>query len=187
MMENLTPQERDGLKAGVILAVLLLAGASYYYFYFVKPQLEHDRQVCEKLKTETDELKKSLRDMEARSSDFKRMQDMQEYLSQIADKLPSSVDAPGFLTAMSKILEITRVDYSELAKQQEQVRSVYTEIPYHIVCRSRYHSFGQFLNMIEENPDRFMRVKSFVVENQDERPSIHPVTVDIATFMFNPS
>jgi hypothetical protein len=32
-----------------------------------------------------------------------------------------------------------------------------------------------------------MRVKTFTIENHDERPIIHPVTVEIGTFMFNPS
>ena len=36
-----------------------------------------------------------------------------------------------------------------------------------------------------QSPDRFMRVKSFTVENNLTRPSIHPIKLDIATFMFN--
>jgi Tfp pilus assembly protein PilO len=187
MMDNLTSQEREGVKAGLILAVLLIAGAGYYYFYWVKPQLQRDKEVIEKLTTETKALEKQLREMRAATENLGQLKHMEAYLSQIAAKLPSSVDAPGFYQALAKILEITRIDYSELAQQKEAARNVYTEIPYKIACRSRYHSFGQFLNLIEENPDRFMRVKSFTIENHDERPSIHPVTVEIATFMFNPS
>ncbi|RMH29774.1 MAG: hypothetical protein D6691_02160, partial [Candidatus Hydrogenedentota bacterium] len=90
----------------------------------------------------------------------------------------------GFFQALSKVLQVTRVDYTELEPLKEVSRSAYVEIPYRIKGTARYHDFGHFLNLIEDNPDRFMRVRTFTIENRDDRPSVHPVTIELATFMF---
>jgi Tfp pilus assembly protein PilO len=66
-----------------------------------------------------------------------------------------------------------------------QNRVQYTEIPYTIEAHGRYHEIGQFLTLIEQNPQRFMRLRNFTAENNLERPSIHPVQMEISTFMFN--
>lgn len=185
MMESLTPKERDALKAGMVLAVMLIAGISYWYYSFVKPEIERDKKALAKLESDIKSLNDRLREMDLLAANLEALREKQQYLEEITAKLPNSVDAPGFLRALVDILSATRVEYSALQQEKEAVRTVYTEIPYAIVCTSRYHDFGQFLNLIEENPNRFMRVKSFTVENQDQRPSVHPVTVRVATFMFN--
>jgi Tfp pilus assembly protein PilO len=108
----------------------------------------------------------------------------QAFLAKVSAKLPDSPDAPGFYQALVRVLQVTRVDYSELQPLKDAPRTVYVELPYKITCKARYHDLGHFLNLIEENPDRFMRVKTFTIENQDSRPSVHPVTLEIGTFMF---
>lgn len=185
MMESLTPKERDVVKALFILAVFCVAGLGYYFYWFVKPQMKLDADAVKKLNVEIKELDSRLAQMDEAEKNMAALKEKQAVLQQISAKLPNSIDAPGFYQALVKILQVTRVEYSSLRQLKEIVHSVYTEIPYSIVCRARYHDFGHFLNLIEENPDRFMRVKTFSVENQDKRPSVHPVTVQIATFMFN--
>ena len=181
----LTPQEKDVLKAGGILAAVLVAAAVYFYYMIIQPQLESDKKKIEVVRKETSELKLELADMKAQFENLEVIKAKQAFLEKISRKLPNSPDAPGFYQALVKILEVTRVSYQALTPMAQADRTVYTEIPYRIDGRARFHEFGQFLNLIEENPDRFMRVKTFTVENDDTRPSVHPITVEIGTFMFN--
>lgn len=184
MMQNLTPQQKDAVKAGFILAVLIFVGAIYYYRFIVKEQIAQAEKKIKATQTQIKELDQEIRDLQAQLGNPEELKLKEEFLKKIAAKLPDTPDAPGFFEALRDILQVTNIEYSELEPQKEISRSVYVEIPYRIKCVARYHDFGQFLNLIEENPKRFMRVKTFTIENQDNRPSIHPVTLELATFMF---
>lgn len=185
MWEKLTAQQKDAIKAGLILAVVLLGGAAAYWYSFTKPEIESAEKTVATLDTEIKELRDQVREMDLAAENVEKLREKQRLLEEVAAKLPSDVAAEGFYDALADILEQTRVSYSELTKQPLLERSIYTEIPYQIVGRGRYHDFGQFLNMVEENPNRLMRIKTFVIENDDSRPSIHPLKVQLATFKFN--
>jgi Tfp pilus assembly protein PilO len=185
MMAHLTPQQRDAIKAGAILAIVLLGGAYAFYAYYIQPDIKRNTELVTKLDKEIKELDARIKEMNEAEQNLELLKQKQEYLRQVAAKLPSSIAPQEFYNAMIEILQTTRVDYNTLSQQKLEERSIYTEIPYKISGKGRYHDFGQFLNMVEENPVRLMRVKRFVVENDDRRPSVHPITVELATFMFN--
>ena len=184
-MQPMTPQEKDVVKAGIILAVVLFAAVGYYYFYLVADQIKKDNIAIERVNEDIKKLENEQREIARAFDNLEELKKKAEYLKRIERKLPDRPDAPGFFQALTRILEVTRVTYSELTPLQQVVRTVYTEIPSRVKCRARYHDFGQFLNLIEENPDRFMRVKTFTIDNDDLRPSLHPIEVEIGTFMFN--
>jgi Tfp pilus assembly protein PilO len=185
MMEGLTVQQRDAVKAGSILAIVLLGGAYFFYAYYIQPDIKATQDRIEKVQTEIRSLDARIREMDEAANNLEALKLKQEYLRQVAAKLPSSIGSQEFYNALIEILGTTRVDYSTLTQGALAERTVYTEIPYQIAGKGRFHDFGQFLNMVEENPIRLMRVKTFVVENDDRRPSVHPITVELATFMFN--
>ncbi|MCX7964678.1 MAG: type 4a pilus biogenesis protein PilO [Candidatus Sumerlaea chitinivorans] len=180
----LTPQEKDLAKAGAVLAVLIFAGVAYYNWFFMADKISRNQKQIEVVQKEIKELDSKIRDLQAALGNPEELKAKQEFLKKIAAKLPDSPDAPGFFQALSKVLQVTRVDYTELEPLKEVSRSAYVEIPYRIKGTARYHDFGHFLNLIEDNPDRFMRVRTFTIENRDDRPSVHPVTIELATFMF---
>ena len=184
-MQAMTPQEKDVVKAGLILAVVLFGAVVYYYFYIVMEQQKRDKESIAVIDKDIKALKDEDRKITIAFANIDELKRKAEYLKLIERKLPDRADSQGFYQALTKILEVTNVSYSELVPKKQEVRSVYTEIPYEVNCRARYHDFGQFLNLIEENPDRFMRVKTFTIDNDDARPSVHPTKVDIGTFMFN--
>ncbi|MGI8907819.1 MAG: type 4a pilus biogenesis protein PilO [Candidatus Sumerlaeaceae bacterium] len=185
MLDKLTPPQRDAIKAGSILAIVLFGGAYAFYAYYIQPEMKRNYDLVAKIDVEIKDLNRRLAEMDEAEKNMELLKQKQEYLRQIAAKLPSSIAPQEFYNAMIEILQTTRVDYSALAQLKLEERQVYTEIPYMISGKGRYHDFGQFLNMVEENPVRLMRVKKFTVENDDRRPSIHPITVELATFMFN--
>lgn len=184
MMENLTPKERDLVKAGSVMAAVLLAAVLYYNFSIVQPQLKKDEKKVVELKDVIKKSQEEIADLNKLASDTAELERKKDALLKISAKLPDSIDAPGFYQALIDILQATRVEYSSLIQGREETREHYVEIPYRIGCRARYHDFGQFMNFIEENSRRFMRVKTFSVSNQDNRPSIHPANIEMATFMF---
>ncbi len=184
MMQNLTPQQKDLVKAGFVLAVLIFAGVFYYYGFFVKPEIERKQKEIAQFEKDIKKLNDELRQVEAQMGNPEEIKAKREFLEKIARKLPDTEDAQGFFQALVDILRATNIDYDELIPKPPKPYSIYTEIPYEILCKARYHDFGHFLNLIEENPNRFMRVKTFVIENQAQRPSIHPIKLELATFMF---
>ena len=108
-----------------------------------------------------------------------------ELIQTVVARLPSSPDAPGFLMALVSILRTTHIIQEIVKPERPQNREQYTEIPYIVEAHGRYHALGQFLTLIEQNPQRFMRLKNLNIENNLDRPSIHPIKMEIPTFMFN--
>lgn len=185
MWERLTAQQKDAIKAGFILAVVLIVGIGLYWWQFVQPEMQTAEKKVKELNTEISDLRRQMREMQDASANLQRLAEKQKLLEEVAAKLPSTVAPQEFYRAFEQILQITRLSYSELAQLPLLERQIYTEIPYQIIGQGRYHDFGQFLNLVEENPNRLMRIKTFVIENNDAHPSIHPIKVQLATFKFN--
>lgn len=184
MMDKLNAQQKDAVKAGIILAVILFAGAYAYYAYLVQPEVKSSKDKTAKLRAEIQDLDGRLAEMDSAEANLEALREKQALLEQVAAKLPSTVAPEETFRALEEIFKVTRVDYTQLTPQPLAERETYSEIPYRLTGRGRYHDFGQFLNMVEENNKRLMRIKNFTVENDDERPSIHPLTVELATFKF---
>lgn len=185
MWDKLTAQQKDAIKAGFILAFVLLAGVGAYWWKFAQPEVAKAKETIVTLDTEIGSLNKQISQMDDAASNLEKLKEKQKLLEEVAAKLPSTVAPQEFYRALEEILKITRVSYAELSQLPLLERAVYTEIPYQIVGSGRYHDFGQFLNLVEENPNRLMRIKTFVIENDDSRPSVHPLKVQLATFKFN--
>ena len=185
MWDKLTAQQKDAIKAGFILAAVLFIGIIAYWYQFARPEVAAAATTVAKLDGEIKSLKQQVRDMDLAAENVEKLKEKQKLLAEVAAKLPSTVAAPEFYRALEEILKVTRLSYSELSQLPLLERAVYTGIPYQIVGRGRYHDFGQFLNLVEENPNRLMRIKTFVIENDDTRPSVHPLKVQLATFKFN--
>ena len=185
MWEKLTAQQKDAIKAGFILAIVLFFGVGFYWWKFTKPEIALAATRIAALEKEIDDLDKQVREMDEAAKHLEELKEKQKLLEEVAAKLPSTVAPQEFYRALEEILKVTRLSYSELSQLPLLERAVYTEIPYQIVGTGRYHDFGQFLNLVEENPNRLMRIKTFVIENDDAHPSLHPIKVQLATFKFN--
>lgn len=185
MMEKFTVQQRDTVKAAFIFGILMFGGVFAFYYFYVKPEITRQQFIITERNAEIKELEQTIKEMDEAVKDIEALREKQRLLEQVAAKLPSNIAPEEFYKALDEILQATRVEYSEMSQQVPQERSVYTEIPYRISGKGRYHDFGQFLNMVEENPNRLMRIKKFSIENDDNRPSVHPLQVELATFKFN--
>jgi Tfp pilus assembly protein PilO len=133
-------------------------------------------------------------------------------VQKVARRLPTMIEAPGFLNALRSTLRLTQIIHEDIvsekledqdlsrvltkfknqrlskifqAKDNKSTNKLYTEIPYVIQAHGHYHALGQFLTLVEQNPQRFMRVKYLRVRNNLLRPSMHTIQMVVETFMFN--
>jgi Tfp pilus assembly protein PilO len=181
----LDEKAKKTLTVGIVLAIVITGVVSWGHFYILKPYYLRNDAMKKTLNEEIKKLKDSLRDIIEVEKSQPIIAEMHKVVEEASWRLPSSPDAPGFFQELIRILRITGVQARRVDPLERRGSVLYTEIPYKIEGQCRYHEFGQFLNLIEENQNRFMRVKSFSIGNNENRPSIHPVTVNIGTFMFN--
>lgn len=185
MWDKLTAQQKDSIKAGLILGVVLFGGLAAYWYQMVKPDIESSKKKVTQLNDEIGKLTEQIKEMDVAAANVEKLKEKQKLLAEVAAKLPSSIAPEEFFKAFEQILSTTRISYTELKPLPVLERAIYTEIPYQLSGAGRYHDFGQFLNLVEENPNRLMRIKTFIIENDDSRPSIHPLNLQLATFKFN--
>ncbi len=181
----LNDKERNVLTAGLILAGMFMVIFVYLHFVFFKKAIASNQKQQSKIEAETADLRKELNSMVSFLREREKVNLMKERLEIATSKLPSEPQAVKFLEELRTTLERTGVRQRRVSPKTFVPRTLYTEIPYEVQGSARYHEFGQFLNLIECNPRRFMRVNSFDLRNSDARPTVHPVTIGISTFMFN--
>ena len=178
-------EQKKILVVIVLMGMVALGAIASYWFMLGKGQVSGYEGQEKKTRAEIAVLDKKMADIETFRNETKgNFEQLQASITQIEKRLPQNREAVGFFEALDAILRSTGVINQRLAVGEINEQSRYAEIPYSIRASGRYHEFGQFLNLVENNPDRFMRVKSFTVKNEPAKPSVHPIEVDIATFMF---
>ena len=182
---TLDEQAKKTLSVGLIIAGLIFAGFAYWHFVILKIHYKRNEGLKKTLNDEIKTYRAQMKEIQEMEAQKDRIEEMRKIVAEAARRLPDTADAVGFYQELIRILRITGVQTERVAPGANRVQTLYTEIPYGVVCQCRYHELGQFLNLIEENQNRFMRVNSFDVGNNNNRPSIHPVKIGISTFMFN--
>lgn len=180
----LTEKQKQALTVGIIFAVLLTTVVVVYKIYILGPS---EAQAVTSIATADKDIAKYEKDI-ARfdkfiNDDEERLA-MQTKVENARRRLPSSIEEVDFFDIIRESARRTGTSFSEISPVDIRNQQGYREIPYDIVGSSRYHEFGQFLNLIECHPDRFLRVNSFSVTNNNKRPSLHPVELQISTFIF---
>jgi Tfp pilus assembly protein PilO len=181
----MTDKDKKSLQVGVFIFVILMLVVLYYNFFILARDIEAGRATLETLKMETATLTAELEKMREMIRQEAQVNKELALVKKMAARLPSSPNEPEFLDELANSLQITGAKNQKIIPQKSETHTDYIEIPYGIFLNGRYHEFGQLLNLLEENPRRFMLVKEFEVKNDLKRPSIHPSRLDIATFMFS--
>lgn len=180
-----TEQQKSQLLMIGFVAAVLMVVVLYFHFVIGRSQVNQFTKQSASLEQEIRETETELAEIRALLAQEDEMEQQRAKIAKVVKRLPSNPDAPGFLMALVSILRTTGIIQEMVKPERPASRTQYTEIPYSINAFGRYHEFGQFLTLIEQNPDRFMRVKGFTLTNNENRPSMHPVDLEVATFMFN--
>lgn len=177
-------QTKVRLMMTVFLGMVGLIMIGFFYFILGRGMINDYRRRAGDVRVELEENKEQLAQIDALMAQRDEIEAQAATIRKVTRRLPSSPDAPGFLNEMVKVLRTTGIFQEEVKPKSTHSYALYTEIPYQIKAYGYYHAFGQFLTLIEQNPDRFMRVKSMTITNNLSRPSVHPIEMEIATFMF---
>lgn len=176
---------KNALLLTSFIGVMALAVIVYFYFMVGRANIKKSHKQAAALETDIKELNKELEEIADIMSRKDEVDELHKTIKKMQLRLPSSPDAPGFLQALVEGLATTGIIQEVVNPGKTTNRDLYTEIPYNIKAHGYYHSYGQFLTLIEQNPTRFMRVKTMTLGNNADRPSIHPIELELATFMFN--
>ncbi|MFP4381626.1 MAG: type 4a pilus biogenesis protein PilO [Candidatus Sumerlaeia bacterium] len=183
---TLTPEDKKKLTSIIAIGLLGLGVIAYLYWMFGSSSIAQAETNIKKGKEKIEQLEKEL----AAIKQFNELKGTPEYnmamqrIEKASKRLPKTTRAQDFYKALQDILEQTGItNIVTMMPENVEVYNTFAEIPYKIDMDARFHAFGYFLNMVEENPKRFMRVKTFKISNNPLRPSLHPIDVTIASFM----
>ncbi|MCL5270631.1 MAG: type 4a pilus biogenesis protein PilO, partial [bacterium] len=178
-------QQKTSLILTLFIGGVCLALIGYFHFMIGRGMIKDAETRKSTEKAKLDDLKKQLAEINALMNQADAMKEQAEVIEKTTRRLPASPDAPGFMKELVNVLGTTGIIQEEVKPELPISRPLYTEIPYSVKSHGHYHAFGQFMTLIEQNPDRFMRVRNFAISNNMERPSIHDIDMEITTFMFN--
>lgn len=183
-MQFTESQKSQLLMIGFIGTVLIVV-VLYFNFVIGRNKVRTYEQQTAQVELKIGETKRDLSEIRELLAQEDLLEEQRQMIAKVTQRLPSQPDAPGFLMALVSIVRTTGI-IQELVKPDKTIDRVqYTEIPYNIEAYGRYHELGQLLTLVEQNPKRFMRIKSVKLTTSLERPSIHPIELKISTFMFN--
>lgn len=182
---NFSEQQKSQLMLIAVFGVILLCIVGYYHFFVGRPKIQNLNRQASSVQSDIEQKTTELEEIRTLLAQRDRLEKRRRVINKVVRRLPSRPDAPGFLVALVSILRQTGIIQRYVTPEQTANRSQYTEIPYEVGAFGRYHELGQFLTLVEQNPQRFMRVKDLQISNNLNRPSIHPITLQISTFMFN--
>ncbi|HUT24257.1 MAG TPA: type 4a pilus biogenesis protein PilO [Sumerlaeia bacterium] len=179
-------EQKKAFMAVVIFGVIGLILMAYFWFMVFKGRVQGDKDKAVELRAELKKVESKLREIQKLRdlTQTPEYEELKRAIDEVSKLLPKSAESPEFLRELGGILRSTDIRQKRLARGALQEFALFTEIPYAIEVNGPYHEFGQFLNLVEENKGRFMRVRNLTVSNDAARPSRHPISVDIATFMF---
>lgn len=175
-------QKSQLLIIGFVGAVMMVI-CIYFHFMIVRARVSDYTGQSKKLEKLIAETTLQVNEIRELMDNQEELEEQRETIQQIVRRLPSTPQAPGFLMELGSVLRKTGIFHEMVKPEKPTSNSQYTELPYNIEAHGRYHEIGQLLTLIEQNPQRFMRVKNFTIENNFERPSVHPISLEIATFM----
>lgn len=177
-------KQKQAYMICVFVGALAVVGALYYQYSFASGQIRAAKSKQASEQKKLDVVKKDYTEIKEWVGKEDEAIAQMDQLKKLSVRLPDQPDAPGFLNAMLQVLRTTGMLQESVRAEGTTSTPNYTEIPFGVTGYGRFHEIGQFLTLIEQNPDRFMRVKNLTITNHPKRPSIHPVDLRIATFTF---
>ena len=178
-------KDKKSLQLLLIFGVVAALGLFLYVRNVVKPELLA-------LQDSTTKGQQALKEKRAELSELKRWEgreaEIQGTMTKLREKmmrLPTRIDSRQFVGILRDC--ILQASLSDIAVMQIKPTDMglYQEVPYEIKCRAKYHDLGQFLMLAEQHAKQIMRVKTMDITNDMKRPSRHPVTLRLSTYVIN--
>lgn len=177
------------IKIGILAAVIILIGVSYYLF-FDKPKrevLNSKRNELVNLQNQYEEQRKALAELPR----FQReIDDLQKQLDEAIKLLPNTREIPSLLTNISSHAEESGLRILHFLPRPEVPKDFYAEIPVDMKIFGQYHQLGTFFDKVSRL-SRIVNVRDIVIVSRPDRrrgdaapdPSIE-ASFNIITFKY---
>jgi Tfp pilus assembly protein PilO len=183
----MTETQKQVTIAAIILGVLLTILAVYLWFMVVAPKIAQNATASAAAIKKAEESEGRIEEMRNVIENRAEWEELQAKVEIAKQRLPTDPRSIEFLQLLRDGLSKTNVQQTGITADKPERRPMYQETPYTIEGFARYHDFGQFVNLIECNPTRIMRINEFNLRNTTARPSFHPMTVGVSTYSFTGS
>jgi Tfp pilus assembly protein PilO len=183
---QLTDKEKNDLIAVVVFMAVVAGLLAYFWFMFGKGMVE-------KITTQADAKVQEFEIIDSKMAQINtflaetegnKYDELVAKITEVNKLLPTSSQPITFFAALDSALRETDIQPTEARPEVLGGGTDYEEIPYSIVANGGYANFGSFLSKVEQNPDRFMRIKTFKITNSLDQPEVHKVETKIATYRF---
>lgn len=187
---RLSESNRQVIVATLILTGLCLVGLWYFQFIAGNAQIEGRGKEVEELKGDLQAVNTRINRANQLMANKDALLAMEGKISRIIHRLPTTPEASQFHQILVDIISLTDIVPLKVTEGKHLEREFYIEIPYTVECLARYDDLGEFFNMIEEHPERLMRITGFNVVNDSQhtknRPSLHYSTIQVTTYSYRP-
>jgi len=180
----LSENDKKVLQVVLVVGVVAFIGLFYYSWAVVKGRMKNLDKTIKTAEETVRQKQQELSDMKKWQKRSAEIEGLITELQKKVSRLPSTVEAREFFSILRECVRMTNLTNIKIARVKSVSMGMYEEIPYAITCRARYHDLGQFLALVEQHRKQIMRIKTLDISNDPKRPSRHPVTMKIATFVF---
>jgi len=176
--------DKKVLQVILVVGVVAVLGLFYHVWAKVNPEVKRRDAAIRANTAEIKRKKEELDDLKAWRARAAEIGVIVQSLEEKIARLPRTRSAREFFRILRECVRMTNLTDLKVQRLKEIPMGAYEEVPYLIVCRARYHDLGQFLALIEQHRSQIMRLKTLDISNDIKRPSRHPVTLRVATFVF---
>jgi Tfp pilus assembly protein PilO len=173
----MSTQEKQAIVVGVLIGLAVLV-VCYYLFY-----IPMQRQMGEAQRKNA-ELDKQRRDLQAYLDDRETRDAEAARIRKFEHMLPEEREVPQLFDYLRDIANDTGIEFIAIRSQESQNKNLLKVFPFEIDLKSSYHQLGEFLEKIEVNQKRFLRVDDIQLISSEENPTLHDASVVVTTFVY---
>ena len=180
----LNQEQQKKIVTIVVIGALGLGLMAWYWWMFGADRLRGAEGRYKDTEKKLAQVKSELQTIsEFETATKGQFEELEKQIKEVSSMLPRTLKPEGFLDALVNILRTTGVLTTKVGPEKIQEYERHAEIPYAIDATGLFDQIGRFLSFVEQNPKRFMRVKTLKITNDLGHPLEHPFEVQVATFM----
>ena len=179
-MDNLSPKA----QAGLLIAFLVLAYVLGYFLVFKGWYQQITAFESQIQKVEADIQKGRM--LQMRVNEFNRqINDLKEQLGKLKEIMPTKSEAGKFYSNLNLLANESQVYIQSIKAANRIPTDVYTELPYNLDLKARYHDIGQFFASLANFP-KIINVRDLNMASLDKGGKFSiTVSCVASTFIYN--
>ncbi len=156
---NLPQQQKLGVLAGLIVALLLLD-----YFLLYSPRSEEISKVTQEIENHRNERDKKKKEVANIPKLKEQMRQLDGMLKEAVAQLPDRKEIPDLLDSISNKVKESGLEILLFRPRAENVQEFYAEIPVDIVVRGKFHDVVTFFDEVGRF-NRLVNINNIEIRN----------------------